>query len=35
MNSKAKLVLRGFVGISAGAAIGLAVSLLSRYAGSG
>ena len=35
MNSKAKVVLKGVVGISAGAAIGLAVSLLSRYAGSG
>jgi hypothetical protein len=35
MNSKAKIVLKGIVGMSAGAAIGLAVSLLSRYAGSG
>lgn len=35
MNGKAKVVLKGVVGISAGAAIGLAVSLLSRYAGSG
>jgi hypothetical protein len=35
MNSKAKVLLKGVVGISAGAAIGLAVSLLSSYAGSG
>jgi hypothetical protein len=35
MNSKAKVVLRGLVGISAGAAIGLAVSLFSMYVGSG
>jgi hypothetical protein len=35
MNSKAKVVVKGIIGISAGAAIGLAVSLLSRYAGSG
>lgn len=35
MNSKVKVVLKGAVGLSAGAAIGLAVSLLSSYAGSG
>jgi hypothetical protein len=35
MNSKAKALLKGIIGIAAGAAIGLAVSLLSLYAGSG
>lgn len=35
MNSKVKFVLKGIIGMSAGAAIGLAVSLFSLYAGSG
>ena len=35
MDRKSKVVLKGVVGISAGAAIGFAVSLLSTYAGSG